>query len=205
MELKASGSDNVVICRHHSRALQLQFSVCMEARGPGSHFYRSCMYMSFTRGHDDTARIRCALAATASAYDYMTDVPGTGHTPPYVNDPHIRMQKWGANLRSGCSDIESGLRTLGLPLTRDCTNNLKSFAQGLPLSYESSGQWTDETRATHPAWKYRGLDGCRSDYLFVDPQRNAEASRWVSTSSRDEARQAFEGRSLCGSPVRTPQ
>ena len=54
--------------------------------------------MAFTRFHDDPSRIQKYLEETTNIGNYVINVPGNGISPFYIEDPHIRAQKWGANL-----------------------------------------------------------------------------------------------------------
>ena len=153
--------------------------------------------MSFTRKFDDRESVKCRLDMMSAASCYMLQEPGNGTRPAFVTDPHIRLQKWGANLRTGCPAIDSGLRGLGIPLTRDCNNRLASQTMGTTIEYPTASAWTDETRATHPAWWYREKCQDRSQHLFVDPQQDAEKRMWMSLSTRDMARDAFDKMAKC--------
>ena len=66
--------------------------------------------MSFTRFHDDPARIEKQLQESTEQGEYMLNVPGNGVKPCYIKDPFIRMQKWGANLQTNSINLESDLR-----------------------------------------------------------------------------------------------
>ncbi len=127
----------------------------------------------------------------------MLQAPGNGTRPSYVSDPHIRLQKWGGNLRKSCINIDSGLRGLGVPLTHDCTNRIHAVPKGEHIAYPTCGAWTDETRATNPAWQYRTVTRNTNQLLFYDPQENAEKRMWNQTSTRDQARDDFEEKGIC--------
>ena len=79
--------------------------------------------MSFTRFHDDPQRIKKYLQESTDQGRYMLDVPGNGPNPCFMEDPFIRLQKWGANLHSNTVNIESALIGVGDKLTRDCLLN----------------------------------------------------------------------------------
>ena len=65
--------------------------------------------MAFTRFHDDQARVEKQLQELTGSGRYMIDTPGNGPAPPFMEDPFIRLQKWGANLRSNTINLESEL------------------------------------------------------------------------------------------------
>ena len=153
--------------------------------------------MSFTRAFDDRERVRDSLHRMTAQGCYGIGVPGNGTRPTYVADPHIRLQKWGANLRTGCGDIDNAMKGLGIPLTRDCTNQIETMPKGQSIEYGSTGNWTDESRATNPAWWYRTVNRNRNEFPLVDPQYNAENRMWHATSSRDQARDVFDASGPC--------
>ena len=69
--------------------------------------------MAFTRFNYDDARTQKKLQEATGPGRYILNVPGNGSTPTFFNDPYIRVQKWGANLREvingGPIDIDSDL------------------------------------------------------------------------------------------------
>ena len=76
--------------------------------------------MSFTRFHDDPCRIAKQLQESTGPGRYMVDVPGNGAKPCFMEDPFVRLQKWGANLQTNTINLESELLGLGRNLNRDC-------------------------------------------------------------------------------------
>ena len=77
--------------------------------------------MSFTRFHDDPYRIQKQLEESTHTGRYQLDTPGQGINLPFMEDPHIRLQKWGSNLRTNTTAIESDLRGLTRKLNNDLT------------------------------------------------------------------------------------
>jgi hypothetical protein len=86
--------------------------------------------MAFTRFHDDPCRITKQLQESTGLGRYMLNVPGNGDKPLYMEDPHIRMQKWGGNLLTNTINIESDLMGLTRNSNRDeiSENNYKTKA-----------------------------------------------------------------------------
>ena len=82
--------------------------------------------MAFTRYHDDECRIEKQLQESTDQGRYMLNVPGNGVNMPFIDDPHIRMQYWGANLTNNTVNLESDLRGLTRRINRDCidVNNI---------------------------------------------------------------------------------
>lgn len=133
--------------------------------------------MSFTRFYDDPARITNQLDQMTYAFRYQLDTPGPGAQLPFMEDPGIRMQKWGANMWSESTNLESDLMGLGRPLNHDFDRTYKDLdtKRGYQIAFPTSqGAVIDESRATHPAWMYRDLEHARWETPFINPQANVE-------------------------------
>lgn len=142
--------------------------------------------MAFTRFHDDPCRIQKYLEETTNIGNYGISVPGNGLNLPFFNDPHMRMQKWGANLSQNQIALESDLRGQTRGLNRDSIkeNNYINYLANNNLYYENSypvnsNEITGQPRATQPAWTLRELDSINTPnipnnfkYLLMDPQEN---------------------------------
>ena len=128
--------------------------------------------MSWTRFHDDSARIIKNLQESTDPGRYMLDVPGNGPNPSFMQDPHIRLQKWGANLHSNTVNLESSLIGIDNKLTRDCGSIKKNFPKTNPVKYPTCKSFTEETRTTNPAWTARDLQQNNFKILLLDPQEN---------------------------------
>jgi hypothetical protein len=131
--------------------------------------------MSFTRFHDDPCRINKQLQESTDPGRYMLNMPGNGDKPYYVEDPYIRIQGWGANLRTNTINLESNLKGLNQPLSRDCMQNnyLKTTVDSSPISYPSCcPSFVEQSRVTHPAWTYRDLEQTNWYYPQLNPQEN---------------------------------
>jgi hypothetical protein len=133
--------------------------------------------MSFTRIHDDPARIEKQMEEWTFQGRYQLDTPGPGVNLAMQEDPHIRMQGWGANLRTNTVGIESDLIGLTRPLGRDTIegNNYKLHeVTGTAQSYPLAQPFVEESRASHPAWMFRDAVAPRWDYPWMNPQANLE-------------------------------
>lgn len=131
--------------------------------------------MSFTRFHDDPCRIKKELQESTGPGRYMLDVPGNGPTPCFMADPYMRMQKWGANLRTNVIGVEDDLRGMTRNINRDYVkeNNYAQHAQSSQEnSYPTCNPFTEQSRATHPAWELRDLEQVDWKILPLDPQEN---------------------------------
>lgn len=116
--------------------------------------------MASSRLFDDEVRIRKRNAIDTFEGRYHLDVPGNGADMPFNADPHIRIQKWGANFSTNMMDINSDLRGMTRPLNRDYVeiNEYKKFSVAPRIANsnpEVVNYVTDESRATNPAWVHK--------------------------------------------------
>lgn len=111
-----------------------------------------------TRFFDDECRIAKKLQQETGSMRYYMDVPGNGTKPCFILDPHIIPQKWGANLYTNCTDLQSSLMGLDRLLNRDCIGNSPSLsANSKPIEYPTcSAEITHDSRLQNPAWNLRG-------------------------------------------------
>jgi len=121
--------------------------------------------MAFTRFHDDPDRIEKNLLERTYEGKYQLNTPGNGEV--YVDDLHIRLQGWGANLRSNPFEINESLRRNKTLVYYD-QPFVKAKSDSIPSKDKSFR--VDETRASLPAWTFRDKSQLRTDYLFRDPQ-----------------------------------
>tara|TARA_B100001093_G_C26636482_1_gene931184 strand:- start:513 stop:995 length:483 start_codon:yes stop_codon:yes gene_type:complete len=130
----------------------------------------------FTRFHDDPLRIEKQLQESTDIARYTMNVPGNnGNKPLYYQDPHIRLTKWGGNLRTNTVNVESDLMGMTRTLNRDCNNTNNYISQSvhsMPLQYSEAESFVDETRSTLPAFEFREVPNERWDFPLMDPQIN---------------------------------
>jgi hypothetical protein len=129
--------------------------------------------MAFTRFSSDSFVQQKKLEESTFSGIYHLNTPGNGLENSYIENPRIRLQKWGANLRTNSCNLESELKGLNKPLNRDNVNykDVSFFSKN--HKYESNNNFNiDETRATLPAWKYRELPQQRYDFVFDNPQKH---------------------------------
>lgn len=143
--------------------------------------------MSFTRFNYDEARSVKRLQESTGPGRWVLNVPGQGCTPCYFEDPQIRLQKWGANLR-GCEsnhpvDIASYLDGRTQKNNQTCSHQQKTI-KTTKKSFSTCTPFTDESRVTHPTFLYRGVDNTRWEYPLSDPQLNVEKDFQSNLSSR---------------------
>jgi hypothetical protein len=133
--------------------------------------------MASTRSFNDPIRQKKQTDISSYTGRYNLDVPGNGSSMPLQEDVQIRMQRWGANLRTNTLDIESDFRGLTRPLNRDYVdvNNYKMHAvKSSSIDYSTSTSYVDESRATHPAWTYRETQLNRWELPWLNPLANVE-------------------------------
>ena len=128
--------------------------------------------MAFTRFSSDNAVQQKKLEESAFSGMYHLNTPGNGIYNNYIEDVHVRLQKWGANLKTNSCNIESDLKGLNAPLNRGTTNYKDVSPYSKNKSYSTEHFYINETRATDPAWKFRELPQQRYDFVFDNPQKH---------------------------------
>ena len=136
--------------------------------------------MSFTRFNDDPCRINKQLQESTDPGRYMLNVPGNGDKPYFMEDPYIRLQKWGANLHTNTINLESEL--MGLSINKNNRNNNRDCidknqhnldnVNNKAINYPNCNPITEQSRVTNPAWLYRDLEHNNFDILPLNPQEN---------------------------------
>jgi hypothetical protein len=147
--------------------------------------------MSFTRFHDDPCRIKKDLQESTGPGRYMLNQPGYGDKPLFFEDPHIRLQQWGGNLRTNTINIESDLKGMTRNLNRDCKQFKNNEVSSSVVSYPTLAASTEESRTTHPSWLLKDLETNRWDPLFFNPQNNTSIPFANNISSRNQEKDNF--------------
>jgi len=117
--------------------------------------------MSLTRFNDDDARIKKKLQEMTGVSQYQLNTPGPGIDTPFFEDAHIRLQKWGANLRNNTTNLESDLIGINRKITKQTVEYTASMPGTSAIGYGTQGAFIDETRASNPAWTIRDLEHTR--------------------------------------------
>jgi hypothetical protein len=132
--------------------------------------------MAFTRYKYDDCRTVKSLQQATDPGKWVLDVPGNGPTPCYIEDPYIRIQQWGANLRSNTINLESDLRGVNRKLSKnDCIEDTyqKYNVPNKAIQYPNcNAQFTQQPRAIAPAWMVRDKEQVDWYYPPIDPQIN---------------------------------
>jgi hypothetical protein len=150
--------------------------------------------MAFTRFRDDPSRIYKELQQSTFAGRYMLDAPGPGTQVPFLEDSQVRLQRWGANMWSDSTNLESEFRGLGRPLNHDVkTYQNTPIHQGYAIHFPTSDVHTDESRASHPAWIFRDLEQTRWEAPIINPQAHAIRPFSDPIQSRILAKDHFRG------------
>jgi hypothetical protein len=123
--------------------------------------------MAFTRYHDDLVRMEKQVIESSFAGMYHLTTPGNS-APAYVDDVHVRLQKWGANLQTNSFAVNDALRGATKKLSRDAT--ISTLPSTSTKSYATKNFGVDETRASCPAWTFRDLPQAQYQHLFYNPQ-----------------------------------
>jgi hypothetical protein len=155
--------------------------------------------MANTRFNYDYQRTAKLLQESTGPGRYFLNTPGPGVRMPFVADPFVRLQQWGANLRSvpggAVIDMASDLDGRTRRLTNDCvwatyprSGVVRSVANSYPVS---TGFMTEQSRATHPAWMYVDREQTRWEYPILNPQENVCMPIETDIDTRLQARDAF--------------
>jgi len=157
--------------------------------------------MAFTRAYDDKDRINNILDQDLNTSKYMLNVPGNGTKPYYINDPHIRLQKFAGNISHNIVDVNSGLKGISRQLDTDCVTKKNNNEKILKENYSeisfpvNSSTITDESRTSMPAWQLRDLEQNNWNYLHYNPQNHTETQFKNNISSRILEKDSYNLRS----------
>ena len=132
--------------------------------------------MAFTRFNYDPCRTKKQQQQATDPGRWILNVPGNGANPCYIEDPQIRIQKWGGNLRTNTINLESDLLGVNRHSSRDCLgkDNYQKFnVPNEPIKYPScNALYTEESRAIAPAWMVRDKEQVDWYYPPLNPQEN---------------------------------
>ena len=157
--------------------------------------------MANTRFKYDDCRTKKELQQSTDPGRWILNVPGNGSNPCYIEDPQIIIQKWGGNLRTNTINLESDLRGVNRQIGRDCLgkDNYKSYnVQNEAIQYPTCNNlFTEQSRATNPAWWYRDLEQVDWGYPPINPQINTCLPFQNNLSTRILVRDDFTPKREC--------
>jgi hypothetical protein len=158
--------------------------------------------MAFTRFHDDEARIMIQLQQQTDQERWYLDTPGSGQKPCFMLDPQIIPQKWGGNLWTHSTDIQSSLLGIDRRLNRDCLKQdiyKRQTVHASPIDYPICDTFltTEQSRAIMPAWTARDLQQNHAYILPKNPQANTEMPFQNYMSSRILEKEHFKREYQC--------
>ena len=132
----------------------------------------------FTSFRNDPARIKKEMEISTYSGRYALDVPGPGLDLPFMEEPQIRVQYWGANLQTNRVDLEGELFSINRKISRDYNDQdqYKKFTvESQPIqSFSTKNPFVEESRSTNPAFMYRELETNRWEFPWLNPQANIE-------------------------------
>ena len=156
--------------------------------------------MALTSIKNDNARVEKQLQEMTGLGRYILQVPGPGTNVPFFEDPHIRLQSFGANMKTNAINLESDLRGLTRHLNKDNikdNNYNNNTYDSYDIKYESMEPFVEESRAIMPAWTLLGKESNRWNYLHTNPQNNVFKHFQDNISSRLEQKDNFKRNYPC--------
>ena len=140
--------------------------------------------MAFTRLFYDKDQVQTRLNEDYNNINYIVNVPGNGEKPYFIDDPHIRMQKFGGNLSYNLVDINSSLLGLDNTLSH-CEIKHKNSDMFSKINFPVFEKAvTDQPRTMQPAWLLRDKEQINWQHLHYNPQIKAEINFDNNLSSR---------------------
>ena len=131
--------------------------------------------MANTRFFYDDCRTKKQLQQSTDAGRWILDTPGNGIDPYFIEDPYIRIQRWGGNLRTNAINIDSDLRGVNRSIGRDGLglNYTDTQVKSASIAYPSTkALTTGQSRTTHPAWWFRDASQMHLEFPPIQPQLN---------------------------------
>ena len=124
--------------------------------------------MAFTRTNHDEARTLKRLQQSTDVGRWILNVPGNGVDIPFVEDPYIRIQKWGANLQTNAINLESNLQGRNVIIGPDL---IQPGVETRAIQYPTCrNMTTDQSRATLPAFTFRESTRNNPHFPMFNPQ-----------------------------------
>jgi hypothetical protein len=138
--------------------------------------------MAFTRTKYDDCRIIKQLQQSTDPGRWTMNVPGNGINMPLMEDPHIRIQKWGANLSASPVALEDALTGRDKILGKGDATRLTNIDGFSGTQYPSNQSLTtDQSRATNPAFLHRETTRSHLHFPLQNPQSHISQRNSVGT------------------------
>lgn len=159
-------------------------------------------FVTLTRFNDDPARISKKLQQQTDQGRWIIDTPGPGDKPCFALDPYIIPQKWGGNLWTHSTDIQSSLLGIDKRINRDCIDQniyKRQTVHASPIDYPVCDTFltTEQSRAIMPAWTARDLQQNHAYILPNNPQAHTEMNFSNNVSSRIFEKDNFKRETYC--------
>jgi hypothetical protein len=129
--------------------------------------------MATTRSRDDYLQRKLQAQESAGAGKYALNVPGPGAYVPFYEDPHMRLQKWGANLMTNTIGVEEDLMGRTRPINYRSVDKFTYLEKAVGtqgVAFPSTQPMVEESRASHPAWTYRDKEWNNWETPILNPQ-----------------------------------
>jgi hypothetical protein len=154
--------------------------------------------MACTRFNYDPCRTNKKIQEATDTCRWILNKPGNGPSPDFIEDPYIRIQQWGANLRTHTIDIECELKGINKKLSKDCFPYQTWNVPNHSISYSSNKTLsTQQSRTTNPAWWYKDKEQVHWYYLPLNPQENTCLPFHNNIQTRLIAKDHFLSKKVC--------
>lgn len=129
--------------------------------------------MASTRIFNDKVRVEKQLQEMTDQGRYTMNVPGNGLLVPFIDDPHVRLDKWGANYAINYIEIDSNLKNLGRNLNPDYLqyNQYRQIKPDEP-KYPDKSFNIDTPYISEPKWNLRSIENERTFNVIDDNHKN---------------------------------
>jgi hypothetical protein len=128
----------------------------------------------FSSIRNDPARLRKEAEMSSYTSRYHLCTPGPGIDAPIPDDVHVGLQSWAGNWAGNRIDLESDLHGQTRRINRDRLGTSEYTSYAIPIqsavTYRRENPFVEETRASHPAWMYRGIEIPRWEEPWINPQ-----------------------------------
>lgn len=114
--------------------------------------------MANTSIKNDPIRIYKNLQQSTDVGRHILNVPGNGLDVPFINDPQVRMQRWGANHMTDIIGVENSLMGIDRRLTRECMESKYTQPDTSRMDYSTGTFNVTESFITQPGWNLKDYE-----------------------------------------------